>query len=132
MLLLEPRLEQRLKGDDVARPAVDRRVEHGLVQLSGREGLIQTRPAPVPRLQLGARQLCLDFQHVGAEEVEGLLVFLPRAFEVKPDLEAAVTRVMPGFVMEVGTAEMDLHQAAAARSAAGATAGCPPPRFYAY
>src|SRR4029077_3354861 len=85
MLILQPRGEHRLQGDDVIGHGVDRLVEHALVQLYRRQRLIETRPPSVPWLQLGARQLRFDFQHVGAEEVQSLLVLFARALEVQSD-----------------------------------------------
>src|ERR1700730_16733423 len=130
MLLLQPGIEQRLKRHDVTAHEVDRAVEHALIQLRRRQRLIQPTPAPVPRLQLGAAQLRLDFQYVSPEELESLLVFDPRALEVEPDLQATVACVMPGLVMELRAAEMQLHQAAAPSGAAERAQRSRQPRFH--
>src|SRR4029077_9649711 len=93
-------------------------VEHALVQLYRGQRLIETRPPSVPWLQLGARQLRFDFQHMGAEEVQSLLVLFARALEVQSDLEAAVAAVVPGLVVKLGMAEMHLHEPAPTSGAA--------------
>jgi hypothetical protein len=85
---------------------------------SGGQRFVNTRPASVPRFELGARQLRLDLQYVGTEEVESLLVLFARTLEVKADLEAAVPGVVPGLVVKLGVAEMQLHQPAPAPGAA--------------
>src|SRR5258706_7936161 len=129
-LILKPRAEQRLQGHDVFGHAVDGAVEDPLVQLRGGKRLVQTRPAPVPRLELSARQLRFDLQHVSSEEVEGLLVLFARTLEVKTDLEPAGACVVPGLVMELGTAEVHLHQAAAPAGAAERAERRRKPRFH--
>src|SRR4029079_10653420 len=48
------------------------------------------------------------------KELEGTLVGVGGAFEVEPDLEPAVTRVVPDLVMELGPAVVKLGQAAVA------------------
>src|ERR1700737_4563531 len=72
----------------------------------------------------------LDLDHAASEELERGLVFLPRAFEVKPDLEAAVAGMVPGLVVELGAVVMQLHQAATAASGLDAAHRCRQPRFH--
>src|ERR1700674_770122 len=116
-LILQQRCEQRLEGHDVIRHKVDGAVHDALIELRGRQRLVQTGPAAVPRLELSVRQLRLDLDHPDAKEIECLLVLLGRPLEVEADLEAARTGVVPRFVMELGPAVVELHKAASASCA---------------
>src|SRR5881397_2934833 len=49
-------VEQRLEGDDVGRHALHRVIQHHVVKPRRRHRLVQASPAPVPRLELGARK----------------------------------------------------------------------------
>src|SRR5579872_6015383 len=109
-LIPDELLDQGLQRDDVGGHELGCTVERRLVELSRRDGLVQPHPPPVPRLQLGMREVGLDLEHPRPEELEGALVVGGRAFEVQADLEPARAGVVPRLVMEVGIAEMYLHE----------------------
>jgi len=119
-----------LQRDDVTGHASDRAFEHVLVQLRGSQRLIQPRPASIPRLKLSPWQLGLHLQHAGSEKGETLLVFIAGSFQVEADFQAAVPCVVPGLVVKLRTAEVQLHEAAPPARAPERSQGCRKPRLY--
>ena len=105
--------EQRLQGRDVSGNPVDGALEHLLVEVCGGKRFVQSRPASVPRLELGTLQRRLDLDHAWPEEIECLLVLLRGSFEVQADLQPAGASVVPRLVVKLGMGVVNLHQAAA-------------------
>src|SRR6266436_3458050 len=97
---------------DVLIQAFHRRDEDVFVQLRRRQGFIKTRPASVPRLELGPRQVRLHLHHALAEIVKGALVGIGLAFEMQPDLEPPRPGVVPHLEVELGMAVMELEKSA--------------------
>src|SRR5713226_8204789 len=75
-----------------------------------RQGFVEPRPPAIPRLELRARQPGLDLHHAYPEVVERALIFGSRAFEMKSDLEPPRAGVMPGLVVELGMAVVELDK----------------------
>src|SRR5713226_1804908 len=75
-----------------------------------RQGLVEPRPPAIPRLELRARKPGLDLHHAYPEVVERALIFGSRAFEMKSDLEPPRAGVMPGLVVELGMAVVELDK----------------------
>src|SRR6266508_6811983 len=111
-LVAQDRLERRDVDGEAFREVVAERRAEVLV----RDGLPDARPAPVPFLEAGGRQLAMERTLSLAERAEQARVRQIVGLEVEPDLDRTASRLMSGLVVEIAVAVVDLHQVRPLRS----------------
>src|ERR1700682_4547913 len=95
MLLTPELIEQGLQRYHVVGEATGGHGQRLMIERPGREGFVEPRPAPVPGFELSVGEAAFDLNHARPQELQAGFVQLPAALEVEPDLDPALTAVVP-------------------------------------